>query len=203
MRNPLFSAKTATALCASPLSVSGPARANGQGIRPKGIPRKPARQGRVAMHRASLFLALLGFTASIVQAATFTVTTTADSGGGSLRQAILDANAASGNDTITFAITGTITLASALPAIADNTTITGPGANLLTTSGNNSVQVFIVNAGTTSTISGLTIANGLATGYANGAGIANSGRLTILDCSFVNNQNLFGWGGAVFNSGRL
>ncbi len=155
------------------------------------------------MHRASLFLALLGFTASIVQAATFTVTTTADSGGGSLRQAILDANAASGNDTITFAITGTITLASALPAIADNTTITGPGANLLTTSGNNSVQVFIVNAGTTSTISGLTIANGLATGYANGAGIANSGRLTILDCSFVNNQNLFGWGGAVFNSGRL
>ena len=40
-------------------------------------------------------------------AATFTVTTTADSGPGSFRQAILDANAAGDLDTIQFSIPGT------------------------------------------------------------------------------------------------
>src|ERR1035437_5600729 len=135
--------------------------------------------------------------------ATFTVANTTDSGSGSLRQAILDANAASGDDLITFTVTGTITLASALPAINDNTTIAGPGTNLLTISGNNAVQVFTVNAGTTTTITGLSIANGKATGYANGAGVSNAGTLTILNCALVNNQNFAGWGGAVFNSGDL
>ena len=57
--------------------------------------------------------------------AMFTVTNTNDSGAGSLRQAILDANTAPGSDTIAFAIPGsaphTIQPATALP------TITGPG----------------------------------------------------------------------------
>src|SRR2546426_3705248 len=129
------------------------------------------------------------FTAAVValtlistQAATFTVTTTADSGPGSLHQAILDANATNGEDTITFTVNGTITLASALPPITDNTTISGPGTNLLTISGNNSVKVFTLNAGTTNTISGLSIANGRATNYANGAGMASAGKLTISNC---------------------
>ena len=60
---------------------------------------------------------------------TFVVTNTSDSGAGSLRQAILDANARVGPDTITFAIPGagvrTITLASLLPAITDPVTIDG------------------------------------------------------------------------------
>jgi hypothetical protein len=62
------------------------------------------------------------------------VTTTADSGGGSLRQAILDGNANPGTDTVTFAIPGqgihVITLASVLPSITDRVTIdarTQPG----------------------------------------------------------------------------
>jgi Ca2+-binding RTX toxin-like protein len=63
-------------------------------------------------------------------AATFTVTSTADSGPGSLRQAITDANAAGAGNTIAFAIPGsgphTIAPASALPTISpDNTTIDG------------------------------------------------------------------------------
>ena len=53
------------------------------------------------------------------QAATFVVANVGDSGSGSLRQAIADANAASGPDTITFSVSGTITLASPLPSIAD------------------------------------------------------------------------------------
>ena len=57
------------------------------------------------------------------------MTTTADAGAGSLRQAILDANAAAGADTIAFNIVGggvhTITLATELPDITDPVTIDG------------------------------------------------------------------------------
>ena len=53
-------------------------------------------------------LVLVCFSAALlttsVWAATFTVTNTSDSGAGSLRQAILDANTAPGADTITFSI---------------------------------------------------------------------------------------------------
>ena len=57
------------------------------------------------------------------RAATFTVTNKLDSGSGSFRQAILDANANSGLDTILFNIPGagthTISPGSALPTIVD------------------------------------------------------------------------------------
>ena len=60
---------------------------------------------------------------------TFPVTTTADSGAGSLRQAILDANASPGSDLISFAIPGagvqTITPATELPTITESVTIDG------------------------------------------------------------------------------
>lgn len=60
---------------------------------------------------------------------TFTVTNTASSGSGSLRQAILDANATAGADTIAFAIPGsgvqTITPLSAIPTVTDPVTMTG------------------------------------------------------------------------------
>ena len=58
-------------------------------------------------------------------ASVFTVTTAADAGAGSLRQAILDSNAAGGANSIVWAAGsgGTLTLASALPAINDGTTL--------------------------------------------------------------------------------
>src|SRR5438067_806577 len=62
-------------------------------------------------------------------AATFTVTTTGDAGAGSLRQAILDANANAGADIIDFNIppagSKTIAPASVLPTITDPLTIDG------------------------------------------------------------------------------
>ena len=76
---------------------------------------------------------------------TFTVTNLLDSGAGSLRAAIVAANATPGADLINFApkLHGTITLASAEPAItAASLTIDGPGENRLTVSGNNAYQVF-------------------------------------------------------------
>jgi S-layer homology domain len=74
-------------------------------------------------------LALLLLAAGPLGAATFTVTTNADSGAGSLRQAINDANSNVGPQTIQFAIPGpgvhTITPATPLPVITSPTTIDG------------------------------------------------------------------------------
>ncbi|MBK7145727.1 MAG: right-handed parallel beta-helix repeat-containing protein [Xanthomonadales bacterium] len=58
---------------------------------------------RRLFHRACSML-FATFSAASLQAATFTVTTVSDSGPGSLRQALLDANANAGNDTIAFQI---------------------------------------------------------------------------------------------------
>ncbi len=78
---------------------------------------------------------LLALLASRIAAATFTVTSTADSGAGSLRQAIDDANANVGLDTIAFNIPGagvqTIAPTTPLPAITDPVILDGytqPGA---------------------------------------------------------------------------
>ncbi len=85
---------------------------------------------------------ILGWTFVAPQAAAatiFTVTNTNDSGAGSLRQAILDANAAGGLDTIAFNIAGggvhTITPATNLPTITSPVLIDGysqPGASVNT-----------------------------------------------------------------------
>lgn len=65
----------------------------------------------------------------VASAATLTVVNTSDSGAGSLRQAILDANANAGADTIAFAIPGggpfTIAPASRLPTLRGALTIDG------------------------------------------------------------------------------
>ena len=85
--------------------------------------------------RLPLGLALL-LLPTLAAAGTYTVTNTGDSGAGSLRQAILDANGNVGADTIAFNIPGagvhTITPATALPAITEQATIDGytqPGAS--------------------------------------------------------------------------
>ena len=70
------------------------------------------------------------------QALTFTVNNLNDSGSGSLRQAVLDANANGGYDEIQFAVNGTILLTSGEIVISDALTISGPGASRLTVSGN-------------------------------------------------------------------
>jgi hypothetical protein len=77
----------------------------------------------------SLSLAIALLSASTLSAATFTVTNTLDSGAGSLRAAIVAANASPGADTIEFTIAAagvqTITPATALPDITSPVTIDG------------------------------------------------------------------------------
>jgi hypothetical protein len=87
------------------------------------------------MRSRVLLLAVALLASCLASAATFTVTNTNDSGVGSLRQAMLDANATVGADTIAFAIPGagvhTITPTTALPNITEQVTINGytqPGA---------------------------------------------------------------------------
>src|SRR5262249_25896312 len=100
-----------------------------------------------------------GATAALAQTATvmarYLVTNTADSGTGSLRQAILDANANPGQDLIAFAIPGsgaqTISPTSPLPAITDPVTIDGytqPGASVNTLAvGDNAVLLIQLDGG--------------------------------------------------------
>ncbi len=96
-------------------------------------------------------------------AATFTVTTTADIGAGTVRQAILDANATPGADVIAFAIPGsgiqTIAPLSALPTVTEAVTIDGstqPGF-----SGSPLIELDGVNAGPG--IAGIEVTSGGAT----------------------------------------
>ncbi len=60
--------------------------------------------------------------------ATIQVTNLNDSGAGSLRQAIIDANAGGGVDVIEFTVSGTIMLTTELPAISDQVVIDGTTA---------------------------------------------------------------------------
>src|SRR5574338_121214 len=81
------------------------------------------------MRARGLLCAAAMLAANVVGAATFTVTNTNDSGVGSLRQALTDANASPGADTIQFTIPGAgvhvINVASFLPTIDDPVTIDG------------------------------------------------------------------------------
>src|SRR5258705_9062824 len=95
-----------------------------------------------------------------LQAATITVTNTNDSGPGSLRQALANAN---NGDTINFAVTGTISLFNGELVIGKNVTIAGPGANQLAINARQEwgpQAIFHVVSGKAVTISGLTIAVG-------------------------------------------
>jgi len=139
--------------------------------------------------------------------ATITVTNTNDSGANSLRAAITTANADTG-DTINITATGTITLLTALPAIAADMTISGPGASSLTVSGSNSTTVgtiFTINSGTVS-ISGLTIANGVGScggsSFDRGGGICiPGGTVTLNNIAIINSSGNIG--GGIYSQGTL
>ena len=133
-----------------------------------------------------------------VSAATFTVTNTNDSGPGSLRQAIADANS---SDTITFdsgILPGTITLTTGRLNINKDLTIQGPGASDLAIDGNNASRVFTICCGMTVTITGVTIQNGFTGG--NGGGIANLATLAITNSTISGNSSRLG-GGGIYNVG--
>src|SRR5712692_8488258 len=116
---------------------------------------------------------------SAASADTITVVNTNDSGPGSLRQALADAN---DGDTINFdsSLNGQkITLTSGQLNVDKDVTISGPGANNLAVDGNAQSRVFYVNPGKTVTIDGLTVANGYGGGISNNDGFALVSNCTI------------------------
>jgi hypothetical protein len=128
---------------------------------------------RSRVHFAIVGMLLFCAIAMQAHAATITVTNTNDSGSGSLRQALTVAN---DGDTITFAVTGTITLTSGGLPITKNLTISGPGADQLSIDGNQALLVLGIFPDKTAAISGLTVRNGQL-------GIWNEGTsTTVSDC---------------------
>ena len=141
----------------------------------------------------------------------FVVSNTGDSGPGSLRQAILDANAQGGAETITFDPTAfatpqTITLTSGQLELSDPSgteTITGPAAGV-TVSGGGQSRVFQVDNGVTASISGLTITGGHPTGnYGYGGGLFNLGTTTLTNCTVSGNSAARGGGVSAGSFGNL
>jgi hypothetical protein len=140
---------------------------------------------------------------------TFSVTNTNDIGIGSLRQAIREANALTGKDTINFdgvfadSIADIITLGGSSLNITDDLTIEGIGADLLTVSSNNTSRVFEIHNSANVDIIGLTIANGYDRSFdTGGGGILNEGTLNVIDSIIKDNDGGY-LGGGISNFGTL
>jgi hypothetical protein len=143
-------------------------------------------------------------------ASTHTVSNINDSGPGSLRAAISDANSDANPPTrIIFApgVTGAIDLLSPL-AITRSVTIDGPGASTLEFDGNGGqVQILTVSSPSTVSITGVEFAFGGAS--SNGGAIASAGTLTLSNDVFAHNHAggdpgaTTSQGGAIANAGTL
>ena len=143
-----------------------------------------------------LLAVFIGFWGTAVYAATYSVGNTNDSGSGSLRQAIIDANGNSGMDEIALNVTGTITLSSQLE-ISSDMIIQGPGPDQLFISGNDACRVFYIPTTVSVDISGISIVSGDAGSDEDswGGGIYNlSDNLTVNNCHFIGNTAYSGGG---------
>jgi len=144
------------------------------------------------------------FTITVTETSSLTVTTTSDAvnatdGQTSLREALAYAATLTGPQTITFSNTTgngavnfhdgtarTITLGGTQLDISSHVTLTGPGADRLTISGNNASRIFN-NTTATLAVSGLTLANGNGNNNRGGA-IYSEKNLTLTDCRLTGNS---------------
>jgi len=153
------------------------------------------------------------------RAANYIVVNNSDSGAGSLRQAILNANAGGGG-TITFAnVTGAIPLQSPLPMLTANIKIEGPGYSKLAITCSTSIALSILtnSVNRTSSLSGLTIQSTIANFgtfalldsfigpqfHPGPAPVYNSWTMTLTRSIFSGNQNSGGNADAVENDGTM
>jgi len=157
---------------------------------------------------------------ALLSLTTWTVNSLGDTGTGSgtsgdLRYAITQADQTPGDNTINFAVTGTVALNSALPDLSNTTGLTdieGPGAASLTVArssdpGTPAFRIFTIDAGVNVKLDGFTITGGHVDD--DGGGIWNQGDLTITGCTISGNSggdlnfNVRQSGGGIFNRGTL
>jgi predicted outer membrane repeat protein len=115
------------------------------------------------------------------------VTTTNDSGPGSLRYAVATANQ---GDTIVFFLAAGAKIGLSSPiTLARNVTIAGPGASSVTIDGGGATQLFVVRS--VATIAGLSLEHGSAKlALDPGGAISNTGVLTLSADSITSNTSL-------------
>jgi hypothetical protein len=155
------------------------------------------------MRRTAILTLAIALATGIASASTFTVINTNDSGSGSLRQAIINANTNPGADSIHFNIPGagvhSIIPLSALPTITDPVVIDGytqPGSSPNTlAAGNNSTHLIELNGNGADfpaltvtagncTLRGLVINRFNGNGPANALNLQTGGNNTIVGCFF-------------------
>ena len=148
--------------------------------------------------------------------ATFTVTALGDNTGvnppvgggtGTLRQAIVDANAAAGPDVIDFdatlfATSKTISLEASLPAITGGLTVSGPGVSRVNISGAGQHQVFSsTTAGLALTVQDVTVSGGSSAAGGGGLRAPAGANINLNRVTFSGNVSATGSGGGVFMTG--
>lgn len=150
--------------------------------------------------------------AGTAAAESFTVTTTADSGPGSLRAAIVGTGEGSEPDTIEIEVGGTIELESELePLYNGAVSVVGPGSAALTVTRSASApsfRIFEVGPSISASFEGLTVSGGVAKQF--GGGILSGSPLTLTDVVLTDNEvvtsggeNTFAIGGGVVATGQL
>jgi CSLREA domain-containing protein len=191
---------------------------------PIGSPRRRASRRRPFARLADLALALAcalpgGAGAAELVVTTLNDDTTAGDGQCTLREAIVAANGNAdfqdcagsgpyGADTISFALSGTLTLGSQLPDVTDANGLTVDGAGqAVTVSGGGNVGVLAVGGGASLTLQNLAVADG--TGAADCGGTSCGGALVNLAGGTLrlSGASVSGSraddGGAIWNSGAL
>jgi hypothetical protein len=140
------------------------------------------------------------------------VTSTADSGVGSLRDQLI---AAPAGGTVVITATGTISLLGPLAIVDKGVNLFGPGAANLSVSGANLTRVFFIDSPSPVMIGDLTIASGAAKGGAGGGGtngggggmgagggiFANAGDVVLTRVNFASNAATGGKGGNTSGTG--
>jgi CSLREA domain-containing protein len=175
---------------------------------------------------SSIIGVLVTVAAQVASAATIIVNTRADNltggdGQCTLREALANVNAAAdttsgdctagtgAGDTVAFnlRLRAKIRLKLGELVIGHDVTITGPTAGSLHVSGRRASRIFHIAAGTTASLSNLTLEKGWplnrarVSGLDPGGALLNEGALTLTNCTLANNKSLEG--GAVSNSGTM
>jgi predicted outer membrane repeat protein len=136
-----------------------------------------------------------------VYAATFTVTTTSDSGAGSLRDAITQSNTVCGTNTVNFNLPTPSTITLTTQIIIDcNVTINGPGSgNLGIVAGGTQRIFYVSDSNPTVTIAGVTLSRTSGQTTSSGGAIYNYGGTVTIQNSVITGHSSTNRGGAIYN----